>query len=269
LVASRGIDAVSGSGKVRISHDVARAHFSLSVKWATAPPPFGWHGGRMNDMPFWTPPMQEVTPLADRPAAQIMFLDLLGRLQVAAEDRATLAGLWREPWRRYHTAGHAGLLWERHLAHGGDPDDPVAAHAIAYHDAVYRVGSADNESRSVALWRAHAAELPAELRGSVANAILATTDHAADHADADACWLVDLDLTPLGEPWPAFDANSRALRQEFGIPANGVIPGQAAFMRRLLALPRIFRSPRHDHALYRTYEATARWNMAQILAENP
>lgn len=144
--------------------------------------------------------MQEVTPLADLPAAQAMFLDLLGRLKVGAEERATLAGLWREPWRRYHTAGHAGLLWGRHLAHGGDPDDLVAAHAIAYHDAVYCVGSPDNKSRSVALWRAHAAGLPAELRDSVARAILATADHAADHDDPDACWLVDLDLTPLGEP---------------------------------------------------------------------
>ena len=223
----------------------------------------------MNDMTFWTPPMQEVTPLADLPSAQTLFLDLLGRLMVGAEDRATLAGLWREPWRRYHTSGHAGLLWGRHISHGGDPDDQVAAHAIAYHDAVYCVGSADNEARSVALWRAHAADLPAALQESVAQAILATSDHAADHTDPDACWLVDLDLTPLGEPWPAFEANSRTLREEFGIRDHGMLPGQAGFMRRLLGLPRIFRSPRHNHALYRTYEATARRNLTRCLAQNP
>ena len=68
--------------------------------------------------------------------------------------------------------------------------------------------------------------------------ILATADHAADHDDPDAGWLVDLDLTPLGEPWPAFQANSRVLRQEMGTPDDCMIPGQAAFLRRLLALPR-------------------------------
>jgi predicted metal-dependent HD superfamily phosphohydrolase len=245
----------------------AGAHFSFGVKYATAPQPSRWHIGRMNDMPSWTSPMQEVTPLADLPAAQAMFLDLLGRLKVGAEERATLAGLWREPWRRYHTAGHAGLLWGRHLAHGGDPDDLVAAHAIAYHDAVYCVGSPDNESRSVALWRAHAAGLPAELRDSVARAILATADHAADHDDPDACWLVDLDLTPLGEPWPEFKANSRVLRQEMGTPDDRMIPGQAAFLRRLLALSRIFRSKRNGAELYRVYEATARSNLARVLGE--
>lgn len=211
--------------------------------------------------------MQEVTPLADLPAAQAMFLDLLGRLMVDAEDRATLAGLWREPWRRYHTAGHAGLLWGRHLTHGGDPDDQVAAHAIAYHDAVYSVGSADNEARSIALWRAHAADLPAALRDGVARAILATANHAADHDDPDACWLVDLDLTPLGEPWPAFEANSRVLRQEMGTPDDRMIPGQRDFLRRLLALPRIFRSPRNNAELYRVYEATARSNLARVLGD--
>ena len=212
--------------------------------------------------------MQAVTPLADLPAAQAMFLDLFGRLMVGAEDRATLAGLWREPWRRYHTAGHAGLLWGRHLTHGGDPDDLVAAHAIAYHDAVYSVGAADNESRSVMLWRAHAASLPAELREGVARAILATANHAADHDDPDASWLVDLDLTPLGEPWPAFQASSRVLRLEMGVSGDRMIPGQEACLRRLLALPRIFRSARNDAELYHVYEATARSNLARILDED-
>ncbi len=209
--------------------------------------------------------MHEVTPLADQPHAQTMFLDLLNHLRVGADARATLIAMLREPWRRYHSAGHVGLLWDRHLAHGGDPTDAVAAHAIAYHDAVYAVGARDNEARSAELWRAHAAHLPDDLRDKVAHAIMATADHAAIHGDPDACWLVDLDLTPLGEPWPQFLANGHALRVEAGVVAGEPIPGQVAFLRGLLALPRIYRSDRHDDAIASVYEASARINLLRLL----
>ena len=219
----------------------------------------------MNDMPTWTPTMPEATPLADLPRAHTMFLDLLGQLRVGAEERADLTAMLREPWRRYHGAGHAGLLWDRHLAHGGDRSDAVAAHAIAYHDAVYVVGASDNEARSAALWQAHAEGLPARLREAVTRAILATADHAATHTDPDAAWLVDLDLTPLGEPWAHFEASSRALREEAGQPIDRPSAGQIAFLRRLLTLPRLYRSERHRAALWRAYEAPARANLRRVL----
>lgn len=216
-------------------------------------------------MPPWSSARSEAPPLAELPHAQTAFLDLLGRLRVDAGDRATLAAMLREPWRLYHGAGHVGLLWQRHLEHGGDPEDAVAAHAIAYHDAIYRPGARDNEANSAALWREHAAALPATLRDRVEVAIMATADHAADHADTDALWLVDLDLTPLGEPWPYFLANSRRLREEMGVADGAPVPGQFGFLRRLLDLPRIYRSPRHASTIATTYEATARRNLDRVL----
>lgn len=209
--------------------------------------------------------MPKVTPLADLPHAQMMFLDLLSRLQVGPNHRTEVAALLRAPWRRYHGTGHAGLLWDRHLTHGGNSQDAIAAHAIAYHDAVYEVGATDNEARSAMLWRSHAHDLPTELREAVERAILATADHTAIHADPDACWLVDLDLTPLGEPWTLFSANTTALRQEIGLPDSVAIPGQAVFLRRLLALPRIYRSSRNGDAIATAYEATARINLTRVL----
>src|SRR4051794_11156548 len=107
-----------------------------------------------------------------RDYAAAMFADLLSRLVVGNAACDELRSLCHEPHRRYHGAGHAGVLWHRHLAHGGDPDDAVAAHAIAYHDAVYMVGAADNEARSAELWRAHASGLPVALREKVDRAIM-------------------------------------------------------------------------------------------------
>jgi predicted metal-dependent HD superfamily phosphohydrolase len=207
-----------------------------------------------------------VLALADRPLACAMFHDLFGQLLVAPADRAMLAALWREPWRRYHGAGHAGLLWQRHLAFGGDPGDTVIAHAIAYHDAIYVVGARDNEARSAALWRDHAAALPRALRDAVDGAIMATANHAATHPDPDAQWLVDLDLTPLGEPWDLFIANAAALRAEAGLTDERMWPQQRLFLSRLLALPVLYRSQRAAASLAQAHESNARRNLTRALA---
>lgn len=209
--------------------------------------------------------MPPAVALADRPEACAMFHDLMAVLSVSDRDRLLLADLWRQPWRRYHGAGHAGLLWQRHLAHGGARTDAVAAHAIAYHDAIYVVGARDNEARSAALWRHHAAALPAALRDAVDGAIMATANHAATHPDPDAQWLVDLDLTPLGEPWEMFTANSHALAQESGLPDDRMPPGQRFFLSRLLAMPALYRSRRSGGALAACFEATARRNLSRRL----
>lgn len=206
-----------------------------------------------------------VVPLADRPEARAMFHDLLANLSVSSRDRMALTDLWLQPWRRYHGAGHAGLLWQRHLAFGGTRTDAVAAHAIAYHDAVYVVGARDNEARSAALWRDHAAALPATLRDAVDRAIMATAHHIAPHPDPDAQWIVDLDLTPLGEPWDLFAANSHALAQESGLPDDRMPPGQRLFLSRLLAMPALYRSRRSNGALATCFEATARRNLSRRL----
>lgn len=211
--------------------------------------------------------MTDIVPLMARPYAQDMFGTLLKRLAVSQAACSELTALLNEPFRRYHTAGHAGTLWHRHLAHGGDPDDVVAAHAIAYHDAIYRVGASDNEARSAELWCRHACDLSRVVRDQVATAIMATSCHGSTHADEHAQWMVDLDLTPLGEPWPLFQANSAALHDESPhVPRAELLAGQRRFLGRLACLPMLYRSHRHCASLARTYEPTARDNLRRLLA---
>jgi len=143
----------------------------------------------------------------------------------------------------------------------------VAAHAIAYHDAIYQVGARDNEARSAELWRRHAQDLPAGLRDQVARVIMATSCHGAMHVCDDAQWMVDLDLTPLGEPWPLFQANSAALHDESPhVPRPALLAAQRAFLGKLSDLPVLYRSPRHGGVIARCYEATARENLSRLLA---
>ncbi len=211
--------------------------------------------------------MTDIVPLMARTYALDMFATLLARLAVSRAACDELATLLGEPFRRYHTAGHAGTLWHRHMAHGGDPDDLVAAHAIAYHDAIYQVGATDNEERSAELWCRHARHLPTELREQVGRVIMATARHGAAHVCGDAQWMVDLDLTPLGEPWPLFQASSAALRKEAPhLPRATLLAAQRDFLGRLAGLPLLYRSPRHGGVIARCYEATARENIGRLLA---
>ena len=74
-------------------------------------------------------------------------------------------------------------------------------------------------------------------------------------------WMLDLDLTPLGEPPDVFDDNTRRLREESRhLSDEQWRASMLAFQRHLLAAPRIYRSPE----LAAIYEAAARRNLARL-----
>ena len=157
--------------------------------------------------------------------------DLFSRLPIPDRAKDALSRRMREPWRRYHTLHHLDLLWSRHLRHrssAGRPHprfDTLIALAIAFHDAVYVGGARDNEARSAALWRevgATARGLGEDERSWVEGTIRASADHvgAAAALDGDDAndharqWVLDLDLSPLGEAPDVFDANMVLLAAE-------------------------------------------------------
>ncbi len=202
--------------------------------------------------------------------------DLLAVACVGAAAQANLLGRMREPHRRYHDLGHLTTLWRRHrelspaAGLAGAQYDRLIACAIAFHDAVYIAGATDNESRSAALWRSSApATMGADAIDWVTDAILCTADHFAPHPEPAhpamrdlRCWLLDLDLTPLGETPKVFAANIRALWAEWqGADPAALEHAQRMFLRRVGAYPRIFRSP----VLYDRFEAAARANINWIL----
>ena len=118
------------------------------------------------------------------------------------------------PWRGYHGLQHLTVLWARHLRYGrtGPMRRPrvarMIAAAILFHDAILVPGADDNEARSAELWRRAARRLrgftPAEIAW-VADTIRATADHlnaqraAWIEQGAARLWLLDLDLSPIGD----------------------------------------------------------------------
>jgi predicted metal-dependent HD superfamily phosphohydrolase len=117
------------------------------------------------------------------------------------------------------------------------------------------------------LWRRAARRLhgftPAEIAW-VSGTILATADHLGTPLQPRGLgwarsWMLDLDLTPIGEEAAWFRRNSRGLRAEARHMDEAAYDcGQIKFLAKLQAAPEILRTPR----LKAAFEARARTNIA-------
>ena len=203
---------------------------------------------------------------------------LFSALPIPEMAKQDLARRMAEPSRHYHARNHIELLWRRHRRFGPEADlgsrhQPLIAMAIAFHDAVYVGGAADNEARSAALWLEVSANgtVCAEMdRIWVADTILATADHLRDGARLDLAdsrsrarqWVLDLDLTPLGDEPAVFDANMDDLAAE--LPDMPIAERKASL---LAALGRFATAqPLYRCAVLRAaFEASAQNNLARHL----
>lgn len=210
----------------------------------------------------------------ERPAS---FVALLAELPVAERVRDDLWCRLAQPARHYHGVAHVALLWERHCRHGAGlaftqpPWHRLIACAIAFHDAVLDTTRRDNEDRSAALWRASGADLDEACLAWVEGTILATSDHLGAVAEngmtpaawAARLWVLDLDLTPIGEVMDEFAENTARLRRENAHLRDAEWESfRLSFLRRLAQAPAVYRSP----ALADVYAAHARANLSREIA---
>jgi predicted metal-dependent HD superfamily phosphohydrolase len=208
------------------------------------------------------------------------FEALLARVPLSGPAKSELTAMMETDDRHYHGVGHLALLWRRHRLYAAAegltaPEiETLIACAIAYHDSVYERGRRDNEARSAEVWiRASAGSSLSEAdRAWVADTIRATADHLAYPAPAaDAplrerarVWVLDLDLTPLGEADADFDRNTDLLRLEVPHLSDAQYDaGRLGFLRKISAAPRVYRTP----TLAAQFESQARANFARQLAE--
>ncbi|MFD5129422.1 HD domain-containing protein [Streptomyces olindensis] len=179
---------------------------------------------------------------------------------------------WREPQRRYHTVAHLAAVLDRVDVleeYARDPD--VVRLAAWFHDAVYLPDRSENEERSARLAERALPEagVPAAKTAEVARLVRLTIDHDPADDDPDGQVLCDADLAVLASPPSAYAAYTAAVREEYHfVPNDAFRAGRAAILRRLLALPRLFRTP-YGAA---EWEATARYNLRselELLEDSP
>ncbi|WP_249345354.1 metal-dependent phosphohydrolase [Microbispora sp. H11081] len=179
---------------------------------------------------------------------------------------AELAARWAEPHRRYHTTAHlrAVLAAIEPLAALAEDADAVRL-AAWFHDAVYdgRPGWDEERGAQLAQARLPACGLPAARVREVARLVRLTAGHTYDPGDANAAVLCDADLAILAAPPGAYEAYTRAVREEYRhVPDDAFVAGRAAVLRGLLGKPRLFGTPVGREL----WERRARENLAAELA---
>jgi predicted metal-dependent HD superfamily phosphohydrolase len=176
-----------------------------------------------------------------------------------------LVGCYATPRRHYHDLAHvldclrkADEVYER-LTEGRAVDA-----ALLYHDAVYDATRSDNEERSAELAARSLAVMGEDASFiAIVRDLIMDTRHVVSPASNDGRYVVDIDLSILGEPAERFDAYERAIRQEYGhVTEEAFRAGRAKVLRAFLDRPRIYGT---DFFRDR-YEATARANLARSLA---
>ncbi len=127
-----------------------------------------------------------------------------------------LLDAYREPQRHYHTLSHIEQCLDMFDACQPLAQDPDSLElAVWFHDAIFELDQPDNEKRSAELYLelsrgAH----DDERRRLVERLIMATLHDGSSLDDADAVYMVDIDLSSFGLSWENFLEDSRNLRRE-------------------------------------------------------
>jgi predicted metal-dependent HD superfamily phosphohydrolase len=205
------------------------------------------------------------------------FNALVSLVPVSDRSRRELARRMRAPDRFYHRDEHLALLWRRHRVLGRDGAfhmprlERLIASAIAFHDAVLDTTRTDNEAASAALWRemaGAAGQLSRDEIDWVAGTIEATACHLApwpanEMLERARIWVLDLDLTPLGEPPAIFARDSRRLRAEhMHLDTTSWNRKRLDFLAQVARAPRLFRTG----VIADAFEMPARANLRRELA---
>jgi predicted metal-dependent HD superfamily phosphohydrolase len=172
---------------------------------------------------------------------------------------------YAEAHRHYHTVRHLEECFdvlERVRREAERPGEVELA--LWFHDAVYDTKRHDNEERSAEWAQSVTAEAGVDASvGQRVAALIMATRHDATPVGADACALVDVDLSILGAEPLRFDEYERQVREEYRwVPEPVFRRERRKILRRLLARPALFNTAR----MRESHERRARANLERSLA---
>jgi predicted metal-dependent HD superfamily phosphohydrolase len=166
---------------------------------------------------------------------------------------------YSELQRHYHTLTHIAHCLSLFDKISAELQNPEALElAIWFHDVIYKPGATDNEQLSADQFMALSnGKFSDQLRDTVYQHIMATVHDGSEFENADTNYMLDIDLSSFGRPWPEFIRDSDNLRLEMGDLSDEIFyKKQASFQDRLFSRPRFFRSKYfYDH-----FESQARQN---------
>jgi predicted metal-dependent HD superfamily phosphohydrolase len=172
--------------------------------------------------------------------------------------------LHEEPVRAYHNLSHVRACLDGLDAYTGAVEDRDAVElALWFHDSIYESRRSDNEACSAATAEMIAWRLGMDkARRRVVHDLVMATAHKHEPRTGDEAVIMDLDLSILGLPWPAYTAYTAAIRAEYAwADDDSYRRGRAAFLQGMLAKPAVF----HNAQVRERLETAAHANMQREL----
>jgi predicted metal-dependent HD superfamily phosphohydrolase/AcrR family transcriptional regulator len=170
---------------------------------------------------------------------------------------------WSADGRWYHDPLHLVHVLEEWKRIGRAWKAPTETFvAFLFHDAIYVGGRGDNEALSAELARAVVPAFVARCDlERVVDLVVRTAHHdSPERVDEDTALFLDVDLAILGASPAIYDRYAAGVvREHAEIPRDLFLAGRVAFLDRMLALPRVYRTDR----FHRKLERRARENLTR------
>ena len=172
----------------------------------------------------------------------------------------------QEPHRRYHGEAHiVFLLDEIDRRAGLIADCTLLGFAAFFHDAVYEPLARDNEERSAEWARRELSALSEPRADAVAALIVKTKSHHAGDAAPDEALFLDMDFAILGAPRETYETYADNIRAEYAaVPEDQFRAGRAAFLKGVLAQPRMFRTDVYEAEFGDRARANLAWEIGRL-----
>ena len=178
-----------------------------------------------------------------------------------------VAARYNDTQRAYHSLAHIQQLFaqfDQTMTYLHEPR--LIALALYYHDVIYDPTRSDNELKSAEYMVDKLKHyLSDDQRRTIYALIIMTATHQLDGlTDSDKCsdaaYLLDMDLSILGTPWPQYERYAQAVRQEYAHVSDiDYRVGRIAILKKLLTHPKMYLTQYY----YKRLEQQARENMAR------
>jgi len=177
------------------------------------------------------------------------FEELMAQL---TSDVALTAKLWTEiegnysqKDRHYHNLQHLSSLLQCLFSVKDKIQDwTTLLFSVYYHDIIHDPESAENEERSaeLAAQRMNQIGMSTEMIKGCTDQIMATKSHQSTQ-DRDTNYLMDADLSILGQSWDRYSEYCQNIRKEYAIyPSALYNAGRKKTLRHFLAMKPIFKT---------------------------
>lgn len=167
--------------------------------------------------------------------------------------------------RRYHSLPHIHhCLLEHESVRNVCPEPTAVEAAIWFHDVVYVPPSLVNEEESA---RVADQTLPVmgmpEKTSQLVHELILDTKHQSKPRTQAGLFMVDIDISAMGQSFERFDADGRNIRQEYHHVDEATFNrNRTALFERLLSRPSIY----YTQVFRDRYEVKARENISRTLS---